>query len=503
MPPNIYCPHPSWFLLTPNGISLANSATLDMSQATEEGPLVITESQKRVKYWQIDALKAFAIALVVMDHSLTWDLKSLIGGVFWERTAIPIFMIVMGFNIGLSFKDSGATTLRELYSRGYFRKKIERYVFPFLLLYWGSLILGVYFNSFTWNEYTLIGWLPFWGPGNWFIPVLFSSILVLPLVYRGYISYPKLTVLLCFLSEILLQLFLFYNVPLVLVGGHWQYTSYEAAFITSVIRTNVLFLLPAVGLGLWFTDSPSITAKRNWAMWVALPLSVIYMIAYQFLGYRAYVIEGVYRHNLIWGDYTFLVVPYSAFLFLLAMRYLPLTPQTRLQTVIQRIGRASYHILLFQILYYSVWYHSNPNWADVGFGSDVLFHVWFYIGSLILTFAGGVVWYEAERAAYRRGKAWWRHSYVKRAVYVGSALLSLAMMGIILGVVSELTGLAAYGRRYGIIVFNRYTGPGILANFVVVLIMIAICLYLIYQGFATTDEDIPIELLESNQSTEI
>ncbi|MHA2118308.1 MAG: acyltransferase family protein, partial [Candidatus Thorarchaeota archaeon] len=350
-----------------------------MSQTTEDGPLEATELRKRVKYWQIDALKAFAIALVVLDHSLTWDLKSLIGGVFWERTAIPIFMIVMGFNIGLSFKDKGSTTLRELYSRAYFKNKIERYVFPFILLYLGSLILGLYFNSFTWNEYTLIGWLPFWGPGNWFIPVLFSSILILPLVYRGYISYPKLTVFLCFMSEILLQLFLFYNAPLQLVDGAWRLTSYETAFLTSVIRTNVLFLLPAVGLGLWFSDSPDINAKRNRLMWVALPLSVIYMMAYQIFGFRAYIIDGIFKHNLIWGDYTFLVIAYSAFLFLLAMRYLPSAPQTRLQNLIQRAGRASYHILLVQILYYSIWYHTNPNWAIVGFGTDVLSHIWLYI----------------------------------------------------------------------------------------------------------------------------
>lgn len=467
-----------------------------MLQTTEDGPLEVTESKKRFKYWQVDALKAFAIALVVLDHSLTWDLKSLIGGVFWERTAIPIFMILMGFNIGLSFKNKGATTLRELYSRAYFKNKIERYVFPFLLLYWGSLILGLYYDSFTWNEYTLIGWLPFWGPGNWFIPVLFSSILILPLVYRGYISYPKLTVFLCFMSEILLQLFLFYNIPLQLVDGHWQFTSYAAAFLTSVIRTNVLFLLPAVGLGLWFTDSPNIKAKRNRLMWVALPLSVIYMFAYQILGYRAYIIDGIYKHNLIWGDYTFLVIPYTAFLFLLAMRYLPSTPQTRLQNLIQRAGRASYHIFLVQILYYSVWYHVNRNWANVGFGSDVMNHVWFYIGSLILTFAAGIIWYEAERAAYERGKSWWRHSYVKGLLYLGASLVVLSFMPMILDVVSELTGLSEYIRTYPRP--DEVPGLGILATLLIFLALLSLCLFLIYKGFTNPTEDMPPELLEEN-----
>jgi len=378
-----------------------------MSQVKGEGQIEVQELETRVKYWQVDALKAFAIVLVVLDHSLTWELKSAIGGVFWERTAIPFFMIIMGFNIGLSFKHKGARTLGELYSWSYLKSRIKRYVLPFLLLYGGSLLIGAYFNSITFNEYTLIGWLPFWGPGNWFIPVLFSSILILPLVYRGYIARPKLTVFLCFMSEILLQLVLFYNVPLVLVGGHYEYTSYESVFLSTVIRTNVLFLLPAVGLGLWFTDSHKINAKRNRLLWVAAPLSLIYMFAYQILGFRAEIIEGVYKYKLIWGDYTFLVIPYSAILFLLAMKYLPSHPQTRMQKLVQRMGRASYHILLSQILYYSAWYYLNPNWANVGFGSDVLLHIGFYIISLVVTFIMGLVWYEAERRAYQRQMPLW------------------------------------------------------------------------------------------------
>ena len=74
-----------------------------MAQVTEDRQPKAIEFQGRMKYWQVDALKAFAIALVVLDHSLTWDLKSLIGGVFWERTAIPIFMIII-FTISPQFR---------------------------------------------------------------------------------------------------------------------------------------------------------------------------------------------------------------------------------------------------------------------------------------------------------------------------------------------------------------------------------------------------------------
>jgi len=483
-------------LLNPNLFKLNRLATLSMSQAMEEAPIEISEQKKRVKYWQVDALKAFAIALVVMDHSLTWELKSAIGGVFWERTAIPIFMIVMGFNMGLSFKNRGATTLRELYSWRYFKSKIERYVFPFLLLYLGSFLLGVYFNAITFNEYSLIGWLPFWGPGNWFIPVLFGSILVLPLIYRGYLSYPKLTVFLCFMSEILLQLFMFYNLPLVLVDGSWLFQSYEAAFLSSVIRTSILFLLPGVGLGLWFSDDHNVKSRRNAAMWVAFPLSVAYMVAYQILGYRAEIIDGLYRYRLISGDYTFLLIPYTALIFLLAMKYLPSKPEGRLQNLIKRVGRASYHILLVQILYYSVWYYMNRNWAYIGFGTDYLSHVLFYLFNVVITFAGGILWYEAENAAYKRGKPFWRHNYARRAVYGTGAFMSIAVLGMVIEIVSELTGLAEWQRTHGpFFVLNQWTGPGVVANIIVIIIMLGVCLFFIYKAFMSMDDEIPPEVL--------
>ncbi|MHA2351274.1 MAG: hypothetical protein ACXADL_16780, partial [Candidatus Thorarchaeota archaeon] len=69
-----------------------------MSNAESNEP-AISSSQKsqesRTNYFQIDILKAIAIALVVLDHSLTWELKHDLLGPFWERTAIPLFLIIM------------------------------------------------------------------------------------------------------------------------------------------------------------------------------------------------------------------------------------------------------------------------------------------------------------------------------------------------------------------------------------------------------------------------
>jgi peptidoglycan/LPS O-acetylase OafA/YrhL len=146
-------------------------------------------------YFQVDFLKAAMIFLVIFDHIVSWGIKSQIGVSFWERICIPVFLVLMGFNMGLSFKRHGATTLRELYSWRYFKSKILRYIVPFLVLYAFSTLIGLILYNFNITDMwygqhypshgfiqLFTGILPFWGPGNWFIPVIFQSILIMPII---------------------------------------------------------------------------------------------------------------------------------------------------------------------------------------------------------------------------------------------------------------------------------------------------------------------------------
>ena len=74
--------------------------------------------------------------------------------------------------------------------------------------------------------------------------------------------------------------------------------------------------------------------------------------------------------------------------------------------------------------------------------------------------------------------------------------MSIAALGMMIEFVSEITGLNEYARTHGpIFVLNRYTGPGVMANFVVILIMLGICLFFIYKAFMSMDDEIPPEVL--------
>ena len=360
-------------------------------------------SEKRPYYFQLDVLKAIAIAFVVMDHSLTWEIKGMLGSVFWERLSIPFFLIVMGFNTGISFRYRNAKSLRELYSFDYFKRKVKRYVLPFIILWFASLYVGWALGYIDTSGYLWLGFLPFWGPGNWFIPLLFGSILVFPFIYWLFERSPIFTIVVCFLSELIFQYILWFLYPAATTTYDW--------FVITAIRVNVLFFLPAVGIGLWFSKGYNIEAKRNWFIYPYLAISVFFMFDYAtgVLSSHSSLFGQMmsFIQEFIRGDYTLLFYGYAAFLVVIVLIVVPNTATGAFQKFVQRIGKSTYHILLFQIFWMSLVYWTVspdavmhqylPNFALILGWPSPVFYIPFYLLNLSVSFTGGMLWYELER----------------------------------------------------------------------------------------------------------
>ncbi|MFW9869897.1 MAG: acyltransferase family protein [Candidatus Thorarchaeota archaeon] len=463
-------------------------------------------AEKRPYYFQLDVLKAVAIVFVVMDHSLTWEIKGSMGNLFWERLSIPFFLIVMGFNMAFSFKYRGAESLRDLYTIDYFKRKIVRYVFPFLVLYMGSILLGLYLNHLEWNEYIFLGYLPFWGPGNWFIPLLFGSIVVFPLVYWAFNKQPEITLFLCFLSEILLQAIMYFFFP-------YPIETALEGFIVSAIRVNVLFFLPAVGLGLWFSRAHSLSERRNWFMYIYFPISLIFMIDYQ-THWLSSIPGGVGQFftnvdTFIRGDYTLLFYGYAAFIFLIALAVLPRVATGRFQRVVGKIGKASYHILLAQIFWFSIVYyqtylqmlantgvpepyaHVIPQFHEI-WSFPISFYAAFYLLNLVVAGTLGYLWFWAEKRVNTVERPWWKHFWMQRTAYLFMAIFSLILMGASIQFISDISGLTEWGRTHDLFIFNDVTGPPVMANVIAIIFFIGLCMLFMYKSFTIADEEIPV-----------
>jgi peptidoglycan/LPS O-acetylase OafA/YrhL len=372
-----------------------------MTKNEHEGQVIQTDIDTRIteetRYFQVDTLKAIMIFLVIFDHIVAWSVKSDIAVTLWERISIPVFLVIMGFNIGKSIQRSGKTKLRELYSWDYFKSRIVRYIIPFLVLYVFSTLIGLFIYDFDitrmyQRQYLpshgfvnlFIGFLPFWGPGNWFIALLLQSILLLPFMYWVFTKAPKITLILSFAVEISMQLIVFFSIGVV--------TTWTELHIKMLYQTSILFYLSAVGLGMWFSFSHKFEDKRNFFMWILYPVSLAFITAHQFFDFRIRI-DGI---PLLSGDYHFLIFPYSAFLFLMAMNFLPRKSGNWLSRSIKLISKSTYHILLTQILGYAIItaYWGTHYSIEAGFGIlDVLdlILVWIFFISF------GIWWYNIDK----------------------------------------------------------------------------------------------------------
>ncbi|MHA1931353.1 MAG: acyltransferase family protein [Promethearchaeota archaeon] len=363
--------------------------------------LKFPETEKEIpddnKFFQVDVLKAAMIFLVIFDHIVSWGLKSDIGVALWERISIPVFLIIMGFNMGLSFKRKGDLSLKELYSWRYFKSKIVRYIIPFLILYAVSTFIGLFMYNFDFFAMydgqfypqhgiinLFVGIFIFWGPGNWFIPVILQSILIIPLLYKGFTKKPILTLVVCFFVEIVINLTVFFFVG--------EITSWDEIYILNLFMTSVLFYLSAIGLGMWFSLDHNLQSNRNIFVWFLYPISLAYITAFQFFGFRIMIGDV----PLFRGDYNFLVFPYSAFLFLLAMKFIPKKSNGRISRSISLIGKSTYHILLIQILGFGIVYaYAGTHYAiDVPFTLDQILDL-IFVWIAFISF--GVLWYKIDQ----------------------------------------------------------------------------------------------------------
>lgn len=370
------------------------------------------------KFFQIDVLKAIMIFLVIFDHTIPWTIKDNLGVALWERISIPVFMVIMGFNIGKSLKrerlkknDSIYYSGNSFYSGSYFWKKLIRYGIPYVILYIISTNVGALFygpdidliKAGQWgtsydDRHLFIGILPFWGPGNWFIPVIFSFIIIAPWLYKGF-SEKKwkaiTTLLICYVVELIIQSIIFslknpYPPP--------TFATMDAYYTAILLIYNVLILFSAVGLGMWFSRDYNIFSKNNLFIWILFPLSLLYLINYQFFDYRI-LVDNV---PFITGDYNFLVFPYSAFLVLLVLKVLPNDSKTKIANAIKTISKSTYHILLTQILYFGIVYalygdHYGASIFGISSSDDAVVFLYLIINWSICMAIGILWWYAGTR----------------------------------------------------------------------------------------------------------
>ncbi|MHA1619595.1 MAG: hypothetical protein ACTSVZ_09960, partial [Promethearchaeota archaeon] len=370
--------------------------------------------------------------------------------IFWERISIPLFLILMGYNMASSFRNQGLTNLSELYSWGYFKKKIERYIMPYMILYGFHLLLRLFViwqeipvnSTFPYDlmDYMWLGYTPFYGAGMWFIPVIISSILVFPFLYWCYLNLPIPTIIGCFLIEYSMH---FFSYILYLEA----YAHFRSEFWVNIAQgiaaypettqfwgCHILSHCSAIGIGMWLSTDHSLSAPRNiWVKFLFL-IGLIYVSAYYI--YRYTSLDSIWAFAImdlltwIGGDYHLFTYAYSAGIFLLVMNFIPAKPirDSALVKFVKTISRATYHILLTQILYFSIIFGFYLYMFDVTglhpqvFDNAPMNYLWFYPLNVVITFSVGIFWNRLEKRFYLKQKTTEKRSALYSILFILAVL---------------------------------------------------------------------------------
>ena len=269
---------------------------------------------------EIDFIKAAAIIAVILLHSLPAPILLVSLAPFHIWQAVPIFIMAAGFTGTLA-------TGRGFYSQSRFRRLFSRFLVPFLVVWMVEVMILIFAGKAAPGRVAGSLFTGGSGPGSYFIPLFFQHLLVFPFLLRL-----KRKVAENRQPLLLAALFVF---ALLLDWGCRVLAVPQDLYRLLYVR----YLFAAV-LGSWLAESDW-QGKKLLAGALAGAF-YIYLVSYRgsdfLLPYPA------------WGFQHAPAYLYTAGLFVLLWRVAE--KLSFLDRLLLPLGRASYHIFLFQMVWF-------------------------------------------------------------------------------------------------------------------------------------------------------
>lgn len=346
----------------------------------------MTVSQKHLM--EVDLIKGIAIISVVLVHCLPYNNAFMTLRMFTFSMALLIFMLLMGRNMYASFEkhnymENGFHTI------SYLKNRLIRFLYPFIPIFIISLILGLLINHDVYlGFYTLVGYLPLPGPGNYFVTVLLEFIIIFPLLYLAYKRYPRLTLIATFAISFLFE-----------VASSYIGVLNSDAYL---YYANILRYLFMITLGLWvleaFEPNKRIRSTLETVIiLIGVAVSVIYLVAFGIFHWEFALFNNFWGTEYpTLGSYVVIASFYPLALYMLAYKFLPSKSSNKIVKFIAYTGKASYHVFLVQILFFAVFYNPYATISQSGIFDPITSGVISIVVSLAVTLTLGALFYKYE-----------------------------------------------------------------------------------------------------------
>ncbi len=311
----------------------------------------------------IDLLKGIAIILVVITHyGWTDEQRKFFVFPFIINMAIPVFMIISGYVYSLSLSKRKIQHLEDAYVWQLLLRRISRYTFPVIIV----ILWELCDSHFSISSDPLEGlrWVINGtnGQGSYYFPVMMQLVFVFPLIYFVIDKAKEKGLRICFIANACYELLA------------WAY-----GMNTSCYRLLVFRYVFLVAAGVYAYKGYKIS------IWLSVIMMVIGATFISIVVYFEYETKIV---NKDWATTGFLssmlIVPIMIFV----LRNLKNGGKIYILPF-EIIGRASYHIFLVQMVYYSGYYsilqNKIPSWQ------------WHLTLGIIISLVVGVVLYYLEK----------------------------------------------------------------------------------------------------------
>jgi peptidoglycan/LPS O-acetylase OafA/YrhL len=271
---------------------------------------------------QLDLLKGLAIISVIILHSLTESTLVKIGAPFYIWQAVPIFIIVASFNSSNSYKRNWQG-LTDAYKNGILARRFNRLLIPFVFVWTAEIVVAMLMHIMSWASFINFGF----GPGGYFVPIMVQHILILPVMYLFARRNLKGLLIVTFIIDLVLEVVLF-----------------KLGLPASIYRILYVRYLFAGSLGIWLSMT-----KKKMNVWVVVgaALSLLYITVVNYFGFQLPIEPSWRSQNVPSFIYPLLLI-------IIAINYFPQKVKTGLGVALDLIGKGSYHIFLFQMVYFWV-----------------------------------------------------------------------------------------------------------------------------------------------------
>lgn len=273
----------------------------------------------------LDYLKAICVIMVIVTH-YDWSDKTSPFFTMVINMAVPVFMIISGYNFAMSNQKKADGNIRKMYGWSILKPKLIRFLVPFV----GICFIEMFILALEEKNIHLfrIFFLGAYGPGSYYVPIMLQLLVIFPIIYTLVQRNAKVGIVLAGMANL---------------GFEIAVKVFEMDKYYYRLCIGRYLLLIAFGCYLYLYPEHRIKKRQLVAMFV---IGLTYIIAVFSFDAEFAIFEYWKTTAMPVAFYIFPIV------IMLFRKFYHVTIPGKIGEILTEIGKGSYHIFLVQMVYY-------------------------------------------------------------------------------------------------------------------------------------------------------